>query len=179
MIWIPHGNAAPRREPCYGEFKKYLRTQGFSIYPVEFECSGWTAHPYVDIAARMGSYFWAFEYKSKNDSVSRGVEQLRCYSEWFDYVVLAAERVLDHRKSDNYWELKNLGAGIWSFCPRSAKCVEKVQPILQKPDVSNRRIVAGRFRAFANTAYRKKFANSLENEIRAGLQIRLSDFRAH
>lgn len=104
----------------------------------------------VDIAAKMGEYFWAFEYKSKNDSISRGVDQLRCYSEWFDLVVLVSERLVSHDKSENYWRLKNMGAGLWNYTPSfKGRCIHKSDPVLQRPEVSNRKIVSRRFRALS------------------------------
>jgi hypothetical protein len=132
--------------PCYAGFKDYLLTQGFTLYPWEFDCFG-SKHPLVDIAGKMGSFYWAFEYKSETDSISRGLEQVKSYSEWFDYVVLVTEKALNHTKSELFWELKNCGAGVWNYFPESIKCVEQVNPIIQRPDRSNRRFVGSRFRA--------------------------------
>jgi hypothetical protein len=133
-------------QPCYADFRDYLSRSGFSIFPGEFDCVG-SAHPFVDIAGKMGSFYWAFEYKSETDSISRGLEQVKCYSEWFDYVVLVSERVLNHSKSDLFWDLKAAGAGVWNFFPGPNKCIEQVNPRLQKPDRGNRRFVGLRFRA--------------------------------
>lgn len=132
--------------PCYADFREYLSRSGFTIFPGEFDCMG-SDHPFVDIAGRMGSFYWAFEYKSESDSISRGLEQVRCYSEWFDYVVLVTEKSLNHVKSDLFWDLKAAGAGIWNYFPGSDKCIEQVNPRLQKPDRGNRRFVGFRFRA--------------------------------
>ena len=96
----------------------------------------------------MGCMYWAFEYKSKSDSITRGVEQLRCYAEWFDYVVLVSEKVLDHRKSEKYWELKNMGAGMWSYDPDIGRCLESHNPEIQRPARRNRGFVSRRFGAF-------------------------------
>jgi hypothetical protein len=134
-----------KRICAYSSFKKLLPTLGFSVFPIEFECVG-SVHPYVDVAAKMGCMYWAFEYKSVNDSVSRGVDQLRCYSEWFDYVVLVSEGDFDHRTSENYWYLKDLGAGLWLFDPTTLKKVERSNPVLQVPTKANRRFVERRFR---------------------------------
>jgi hypothetical protein len=95
----------------------------------------------------MGSFYWAFEYKSETDSISRGVEQVKSYSNWFDYVVLVSERSLNHTKSDLFWDLKGAGAGVWNYFPESDKCLEQVNPILQRPDRGNRKFVGFRFRA--------------------------------
>jgi len=99
----------------------------------------------------MGSFYWAFEYKSETDSISRGLEQVRCYSDWFDYVVLVTERVLDHARSDLFWDLKGSGAGVWNYYPGSNKCIEQVNPHLQRPDRGNRKSVGMRFRALGRT----------------------------
>ena len=136
-----------KRLECYTPFKNYLIRSGFTVYPTEFACFP-SQHPLVDIAAKMGNYFWAFEYKSKNDCISRGVEQLRAYSEWFDLVVLVSERNLSHSTSENYWKLKGLGAGLWNYDPlREDRCLHKTNPSIQKPIVGNKRLVSRRFRA--------------------------------
>lgn len=146
----------PKASRCYDLFKVYLEESGFTVYPTEFDCL-YSKHPLVDIAAKMGSFYWAFEYKSETDSVSRGVEQLECYLEWFDYVVLVSERIFDHRYSTNYWSLKNIGAGLWFYDPVQDKCVKKSNPLVQKPDVNNHRMVVRRFSAMsvANSALKE------------------------
>ena len=134
------------REPCYSNFRDYLARMGFSLYPGEFDCI-YSEHPLVDLAGKMGSFYWAFEYKSETDSISRGLDQVRSYSDWFDYVVLVTERSLNHRTSDLFWELKNAGAGVWNYFPDSDKCIEQVNPKIQRPTKGNRRFVGTRFRA--------------------------------
>lgn len=119
---------------------------GFTVYPTEFDC-GNSEHPLVDIAAKMGSFYWAFEYKSETDSIARGIEQVECYSKWFDYVVLVSEKWFDHTASDYFWQLRSMGAGLWNYCPDSDKCYERKNPLLQSPDRKRRRLVALRFRA--------------------------------
>ena len=135
-------------ELCYDSFKKYLGTLGFTVYPSEFDCI-YSEHPLVDIAAKMGSFYWAFEYKSETDSVSRGVQQLQCYVRWFDYVVLVSERTFDHRSSPNYWELKDMGAGLWFYDPVQEKCIQRTNPMIQNPQRYNRRSVTRKFRVVA------------------------------
>jgi hypothetical protein len=49
---------------CYDSFKSHLCSRGFLVYPTEFDCI-YSDHPFVDIAAKMGSFYWAFEYKSE------------------------------------------------------------------------------------------------------------------
>ncbi len=144
-------------QQCYDSFKSHLSAKGFFVYPTEFDCV-YSEHPLVDIAAKIGSFYWAFEYKSENDSVSRGLDQLRCYSHWFDYIVLVSERVFNHRTSENYWSLKNLGAGIWFYDPTQDKCIKTCNPDMQRPSLRNRRLVARRFSALCrrkNCSYRK------------------------
>jgi hypothetical protein len=144
--------------PCYAGFKDYLVTRGFTVYPYEFDCFG-AKHPLVDIAGKIGSFYWAFEYKSETDSISRGVEQVKSYSDWFDYVVLVSERVLNHAKSDFFWDLKSAGAGVWTYFPDSSKCVEQVNPQLQCPDRNNHRSVGSRFRALSQK--RRKWSRAI------------------
>lgn len=135
-------------KPCYESFKRHLMSLGFTVYPSEFDCI-YSEHPLVDIAAKMGSFYWAFEYKSETDSVSRGIEQLECYLRWFDYVVLVSERTFDHRSSSNYWELKDIGAGLWFYDPFQNKCIQKTNPIIQNPQRFNRRSVTRKFKTVA------------------------------
>ncbi|MCL5068207.1 MAG: hypothetical protein M1368_07635 [Thaumarchaeota archaeon] len=136
----------PAGGQCYGKFKHHLEAMGFTVYPTEFDCIN-SEHPLVDIAAKMGSFYWAFEYKSESDSISRGIEQLRCYGRWFDYVVLVSERFLDHRRSENYWKLKSMGAGLWAYYPDQDKCIPMLQPVALDPSSQRRRLVTRRFRA--------------------------------
>ena len=139
---------------AYGSFRNHLLKMGFSLYPREFDCSG-SEHPFVDLAGKMGSFYWAFEYKSETDSISRGLEQIRCYSQWFDYVVLVTEKILDHSRSGLFWDLKGAGAGIWNYFPGSDKCIHQVNPILQKPEVGYRKHVGLRFKALQKPGRRK------------------------
>jgi hypothetical protein len=138
-------DSALRKRPCYFRFKDHLSSSGFTVYPTEFPCRSPCEHPMVDIAAKMGAFYWAFEYKSANDSISRGVEQLASYSESFDYVVLASEIDLQMRKSENYWRLRKIGAGIWIYWPSNGKCIERLQPLLQSPSRENINYVARKF----------------------------------
>lgn len=131
-------------QQCYEPFKNHLLTLGFTLYPTEFNCI-YSAHPLVDIAARMGCFYWAFEYKSLTDSVSRGVDQVRCYSEWFDYVVLVSEKEINHRTSYNYWRLRNLGVGLWTYDPFQDKRIIKTNPVIQSPAKRNHLLVSRRF----------------------------------
>ena len=137
--------------PCYERFKDYLERLGFTTYPTEFDCV-YSKHPLVDIAAKMGSFHWAFEYKTENDSVSRGVEQVSCYSNFFDFVVLVCEKAFDHRNSQNYWELQKLGAGLWFYDLKEDKCILKKNPVIQVPEKTNRRLVSRRFAALARNS---------------------------
>ena len=166
--------------PCYASFKKHLLKMGFTVYPFEFECLG-SEHPYVDVAAKMGSMYWAFEYKSMTDSISRGVEQLRCYAEWFDYVVLVSEKAIDHRRSENYWELKSIGAGMWNYHPDLAKCNEISYPEIQRPVRRNHNLVSRRFGSYYKERKKLKTSRKLVNvdqhaEILRGDQSTLNDF---
>jgi hypothetical protein len=151
----PHFNNRPydRTSRCYEPFKSFLSSSGFTVYRVEFDCMS-SRHPFVDIAAKIGLFYWAFEYKSQNDSISRGVDQLRCCSRWFDYVVLVSERFFSHRRSDSYWSLKHLGAGIWFYDPAQDKCVQTCNPRIQSPSAGNRSLVARRFGTLSRTRRR-------------------------
>lgn len=160
----------PIEKQVYWAFRNYLLKTGFSLYPREFDCAG-SEHPFVDLAGKMGSFYWAFEYKSETDSISRGLEQVKCYSEWFDYVVLVTEKILDHSRSGLFWQLKSAGAGIWNFFPDSQKCIHQVNPLLQKPVKGNRRHVGSRFRALEYPRKRK-----IRNALSDGGQLHICRF---
>ena len=89
----------------------YLQTQGYKAHPNEVFCPG-GEHCWVDVAAMKGRDYWAFEYKSRNDSIRRGFDQCRSYAKGFNYVVLVADR---HRitSSAYFHQLKAEGFGIW------------------------------------------------------------------
>ena len=92
------------------ELINYLQTQGYRAHPNEVFCPG--EHYWVDVAALKGEDYWAFEYKSRNDSMRRGFDQCRSYSNGFNYVVLVANR---HRVSSStyFHRLKAEGFGVW------------------------------------------------------------------
>jgi hypothetical protein len=102
-----HGNYASAR----GELIAYLRVQGYRPHPDEVFCPG-GEHCWVDVAALKGQDYWAFEYKSRNDSIRRGFDQCQSYAGVFNYVVLVADR---HRitSSPYFRRFKAEGFGIW------------------------------------------------------------------
>lgn len=153
---------------CYRSFKKYLQKSGFLLYPDEFDC-GNSNHPLVDIAARMGSFYWAFEYKSSKDDIGRGIDQVKSYSEWFDYVVLVTETPIRHTSSLNYWHLRSLGTGMWNYYPHLEKCIITKNPSIQSPARDKRKLVARRFSMLNRTNSKRVLATtsaaSRKNEI--------------
>jgi hypothetical protein len=157
------------RPRCYDKFKDHLEERGFLLYPREFDCLV-TKHPLVDIAAKMGSHYWAFEYKSENDNVKKSVDQLKCYSLFFDFIVLVSERMFDHRSSVNYWSLKKIGAGIWFYSPDEEKCIEKIFPQSQFPKPPFKRFVRRRFNSLLK-------AGNAYSELPKTRQTALSEFR--
>jgi hypothetical protein len=128
---------------CYDQFKIYLQNTGFTVFPTEFDCPS-SIHPFVDIAGKFGSHYWAFEYKSSGDNVGMAVEQVASYSRWFDYVVIVSEKWLDHRRSDVYWSLREMRAGLWNFIPETSRCISEINPELLAPE--GRKYVSLRFR---------------------------------
>ena len=90
----------------------FLRTQGFQVHPDEVYCPA-LEHCWVDVAALKGYDYWAFEYKSRNDSIKRGLEQCRSYSHAFNYVVLVADRYRA-TASPYFVSFKRNGFGVWS-----------------------------------------------------------------
>ena len=101
----------------------FLRIKGFRVHPDEVYCPA-VDHCWVDVGALKGQDYWAFEYKSRNDSIKRGLEQCRSYSHAFNFVVLVVDR---HRAtaSPYFGNFKRNGFGVWSH-------VENVfNPLLQ------------------------------------------------
>ena len=102
--------------PTYEEARKqlvaFLRSEDFVVHPEEVYCPA-VKHCWVDVAALKGSDYWAFEYKSHNDSIKRGLAQCQCYSSAFNYVVLVADR---HRATSSpyFGIFKRNGFGVWS-----------------------------------------------------------------
>lgn len=89
----------------------YLHTQGYKAHPNEVFCPS-AEHCWVDVAAVKGQDYWAFEYKSRNDSIRRGFDQCRSYANGFNYVVLVADR---HRvtSSPYFSSFRAEGFGVW------------------------------------------------------------------
>jgi hypothetical protein len=89
----------------------FLKSSGFKPHPLEVFCPS-PKHCWVDVAAAKGPDLWAFEYKSRSDSIRRGFEQCRSYARAFNYVVLVADR---HRvtSSPYFTKFKREGFGVW------------------------------------------------------------------
>jgi hypothetical protein len=102
----------PNYRAARKQLMAFLRTEGFQVHPDEVYCPT-LEHCWVDVAAVKGQDYWAFEYKSRMDSIKRGLEQCRSYSHAFNYVVLVADR---HRAtaSPYFGNFKRNGFGVWS-----------------------------------------------------------------
>jgi hypothetical protein len=101
----------PTYNAARGQLITYLRTQGYKVHPNEVFCpSG--EHCWVDVAAIKGQDYWAFEYKSRSDSMRRGFHQCRSYAKGFNYVVLVADR---NRvtSSPYFFRFRAEGFGVW------------------------------------------------------------------
>ena len=104
----------PRAHPYSSareDLVRFLESNGFKPHPHEVFCASAT-HCWVDVAAAKGSDLWAFEYKSRSDSIKRGFEQCLAYSYAFNYVVLVADR---RRVTANpyFSKFKREGFGVW------------------------------------------------------------------
>ena len=104
-------NDYPSYVTARGQLIAYLQTQGYKAHPDEVFCpSG--EHCWVDVAALRGQDYWAFEYKSRTDSIRRGFDQCRSYAKGFNYVVLVADR--NRVTSSPYFRyFMAEGFGIW------------------------------------------------------------------
>lgn len=104
------------KHPDYRSARKqlisFLESEGFKVHPYEVYCPD-PRHCWVDVAALKGQDFWAFEYKSRSDSMRRGLAQCHSYSNAFNYVVLVADR--NRTTSSPYFgRFKRNGFGVWS-----------------------------------------------------------------
>ena len=90
----------------------FLQSQGYRVHPREVYCPA-AEHHWVDVAAVKGEDFWAFEYKSRNDSIRRGFFQCQAYAKAFNYVVLVANRKRA-TSSPYFGSFKRNGFGVWS-----------------------------------------------------------------
>ena len=93
------------------QLTSFLGNLGFRVHPREVYCPA-ADHFWVDVAAAKGQDFWAFEYKSRNDSIRRGLAQCQAYAVAFNYVVLVADRVRA-TSSPYFGNFKHSGFGVW------------------------------------------------------------------
>lgn len=117
----------------------FLQNQGFRPHPNEVFCPS-AQHCWVDVAALKGQDYWAFEYKSRNDSIRRGLEQCCSYAKAFNYVVLVADR---HRttRSPYFGHFKRHGFGVWSHTqngffpllnPKRQSAISKTRVVIER-----------------------------------------------
>ena len=122
-----------------GQLLAYLQVQGFKPHPNEVFCPS-SDHCWVDVAALKGQDYWAFEYKSRNDSMRRGFDQCCAYSKGFNYVVLVADR---HRvtSSPYFNDFRSQGFGVWRhdrfgfqaiLQPKRRATVRRVNTVVQR-----------------------------------------------
>ena len=121
----------------------FLQSEGFRVHPEEVYCPA-VKHCWVDVAAVKGQDYWAFEYKSRSDSIKRGLAQCRSYSNAFNYVVLVANRQRT-TSSPYFGNFKRDGFGVWSHTGT------RFNPLV-KPQ---RRPVAGRSRAVIERQFKR------------------------
>ena len=77
---------------------------------------------------------------------------------------------MSHEKSKNYWRLKDLGAGLWTYDPGSkSKCIFKSNPRIQKPSPRNRLSVSRRFRTLRDSKF-------VMEQYEKYIQLQLCDF---
>jgi hypothetical protein len=89
----------------------FLRAQGYKPHPNEVFCPD-PEHCWVDVAALKGQDYWAFEYKSRVDSMRRGLDQCCSYANAFNYVVLVVDR--NRVTTSPYFnKFRAHGFGVW------------------------------------------------------------------
>jgi hypothetical protein len=142
----------PAQHPDYTTARKqlisFLQSEGFKVHPDEVFCPA-AKHCWVDVAALKGQDYWAFEYKSRGDSIRRGLAQCQSYSGSFNYVVLVADR---HRTTSSpyFGSFKQNGFGVWCHSSRG------FNPLLPP----HRRTVASRCRAVVERQFRRVMRES-------------------
>jgi len=117
----------------------FLQSEGFSVHPDEVYCPA-AEHCWVDVAALKGQDYWAFEYKSRHDSIKRGLAQCRSYSNAFNYVVLVADRYRT-TSSPYFGNFKRNGFGVWSHTSTGFNPILKPQ---RQPVTRRKRVVVER-----------------------------------
>ncbi len=106
-----------------------LQKRGYAVHAREVHCT-LSDHPWVDVGAKKDRALWAFEYKSLNDSLAKGVEQCLAYSRSFDFVVLVTEKRRSTR-SRLFTSFRRFGIGLWRFDGTSV--TELLKPKHQSP----------------------------------------------
>ncbi len=126
---------------------RFLESKGFKPHPLEVFCPSPT-HNWVDVAAVKGADLWAFEYKSRSDSIRRGLEQCVSYSSAFDYVVIVADR---HRvtASPYFSKFKREGFGVWRHIGCGFQSI--IPPKRRRSTPAARAVVERQFRRFGLT----------------------------
>lgn len=119
----------------------FLQERGFRPHPDEVFCPA--EHCWVDVGAIKGQDYWAFEYKSRKDSMRRGLEQCRSYSNAFNYVVLVADRYRV-TSSPYFRNFKKLGFGVWRH--DGARFYELLGPKRQSVTTKAKAVVERQFR---------------------------------
>ena len=131
-----------------GDLLRFLRSSGFKPHPLEVFCPS-SRHCWVDVAAARGPDLWAFEYKSRSDSIRRGFEQCQSYARSFNYVVLVADR---HRvtSSPYFSKFKRKGFGVWRH--NGSGFYSIVPPIRRRVAPEARGVVERQFRKLRSPA---------------------------
>lgn len=140
-------NANRGYAPARNQLLSYLQTEGFRPHPREVFCPS-EEHCWVDVAALKGHDYWAFEYKSRNDSIRRGFEQCCAYAKGFNYVVLVADR---HRvtTSPYFARFRSHGFGVWRHDRFGFQAI--IQPKRRSTVKQVNRVVERQFRRSLHT----------------------------
>lgn len=139
----------------YSFLKDYLETQGFTVYPTEIAIITYNCpvprHPWVDVGAFKGGFYYAFEYKSAGDYLPRAKEQILNYRLSFDFVVVVAEIPrrdvsVNPKRGRHAREIVKLGAGLWTV--NKDVFNELAPPQKQNPIPENRQWMNDKFHRY-------------------------------
>ncbi len=145
----------PAIDPCSTSLTQFFRVH----HEIGLKVASMPLHYWVDVAARKDQDYWAFEYKSRNDSMKRGFDQCCAYSSGFNYVVLVADR-LRLTKSDYFTRFKRQGFGVWRH---DGARFYSILPAKRRTASTN-----------ANAAIRKQFQHAFAEE--RGYNTRLTEW---
>lgn len=136
----------------YHNLAEWLQKHGHAVYPMEMFVKPVPVvmkdnhvhflYGNVDVVSSANGKLFGWEYKSQNDSLKRGLAQLKNYARGFDFVCLASVCMPGGSLYDAY---RDLGAGIYAELPGTEGFQRLDEPKPQKPETYLRDKYMARF----------------------------------